>query len=85
MFCVLCFSCRSSQLNVHSSVLSVQCTVFRIKCSEISNVRPVFCGFCPMFVFTSFFYEKTRPKGGPRLTKLLCQVMSEDVKVRGLL
>ena len=23
--------------------------------------------------------------GGPRLTKLLCQVMSEDVKVRGLL
>ena len=34
---------------------------------------------------TSFFYEKIRPKGGPRLTKLLCQVMSEDVKVRGLL
>ena len=41
---------------------------------------------------TSFFYEKTRPKDGmpdhycrPTLTKLLCQVMSEDVKVRGLL
>ena len=97
---VLCFVfCVSvvAVYNVHSSVLSVQCTVFRIKCSEISNVRPVFCGFCPMFVFTSFFFMRRQGQkmacqtitagvmGGPRLTKLLCQVMSEDVKVRGLL